>query len=123
MSRKKLLIFSCLLFFLFFLSRLAVPELKAQGILPFGGKITLVTYCCNGVMITVGPPRPGNFLFAPGSILHAYYNIYTPGPWVLGLASPGGVCEVPVGVPWPPYVICVPAAADGTIIRVGTSGL
>ena len=84
-------------------------------VLPFGGRISNVLFCCNGLTIAVGPPRPGVFLFTFGSILHAYYNIFQPGPWVLGLANPGGVC---LTLPF-----CFPMPVEGTIVRVGTSGL
>jgi len=91
---------------------------QALGTIPFGGRILWVEYCCNGIDLVVGPPRPGEFMFTRGSILHAYYNIYEVGPWVLGLAAPGGVCQMVYS--FPP---CLPRPVEGTIIRVGTSGL
>lgn len=92
----------------------AQPILAAATTLNFGGKITWITYCCNGLALTVGPPKPGIFLFTAGSILHAYYQIYRIGPWVLGSATPGGFCEDPL-------LMCAPIPVTGTIFRLGTS--
>lgn len=107
--------FTMALFLLLIFASGGTAKTNAAGTVPFGGRINAVFYCCNGITIAVGPPRGGIFLFTYDSILHAYYNIYAPGPWVLGLASPGGFCEVPP--------LCIPVAVDNTIIRVGTSGL
>lgn len=92
-------------------------ESEAAGLLPFGGRILNVTYCtCSGgILLTVGPPRPGNYYFTIGSMLYSYYQIYRPGPWVLGDAYPGGACVVYIGDD------CVGAPTTGTIRQVGTS--
>ena len=87
----------------------------------FGGKIVSVLPCtCPatfGWQITVGPPRPGTFMYRPGiSRLFSYFNIFRPGPWVLGTASVYGSCMQisPSG--------CTPGGVGGLIIRlVGTS--
>ena len=91
---------------------------RASGLvgLPFGGPILSVGYCCNGTTITVGPPRPGYFLITAGSILYPYYNVYTPGPYVLGTAVPGGVCAQ---IPY--CFVTIPTT--GTVTMVGSSGL
>jgi hypothetical protein len=83
----------------------------------FGGRITDVYYCCNGLAIIVGPPSAGWYLFTGGSILKAHYNIYGPGPWVLGYARPGGTCLVK-------EALCLGTLPmQGTILQVGTSAL
>lgn len=74
---------------------LRIKSGKAIGVLPFGGQILDVTYCpCSfNLAITVGPPNGGVFTYEPGgSIIKAFYQIFRPGPWVLGWYSPGGVC-------------------------------
>lgn len=85
-----------------------------------GGQIQQVTMCCNGVKIKVGQPNSGSFLYLPGkSTLYAYYNIFMPGPWVLGTASGIGVCQKLISFP--------PCAqtekVDGIIDIIGTSAL
>ena len=74
---------------------LAIFYQQAQAqysLIPFGGRIEAVNYCCNGIELIIGPPRGGDFLFSWNSILYAFYQIYRPGPWVLGDAEPGGAC-------------------------------
>lgn len=55
--------------------------------IPFGGRIKKVTFCNEGVWLIVGTPRPGSFVFTPLSLLFAWYSIFFPGPWVLGIAD------------------------------------
>jgi len=92
---------------------------EADGFAPlnFGGPITYVSYCCNGVAITVGPPRPGRFLITVGTILYAHYNVYIPGPYVLGSAVPGGTCQIPAT-----YCL-VPTPVKGIVTMIGSSAL
>ena len=93
----------------------------AVGIIPFGGKILVANYCtCSanwGIMI--GPPRGGNFIYQPGaSQLFAWYKIFTPGAWTLGIASGGAACMQYAGTS------CVPdptVPGGPVIIMVGTS--
>lgn len=90
---------------------------QAEAIIPFGGKITKVSYCpCSGnYLITVGLPVGGQFIYQPGvTIVYAYVQITRRGVWVLGNWMPGGVCLSgkscsPKGFPL------------GTIEQVGTS--
>lgn len=82
----------------------------------FGGMIEDVEYCCNGVAITIGPPSPGVFMFDDSSQLYSYYNIFSPGPNVVGSATPGGICK-------DIFYECLPSATFGTIVQVGTSDL
>ena len=84
------LMFSSLLI----IGALGARKILALSIIPFGGQIEQVQFCCNGgVLLQVGPPRSGLFLFQSGvSRLYAYWQIYRTGAWVLGTANPGGVC-------------------------------
>ena len=86
-----------------------------------GGKIILSEICCNGVKITVGPPKAGIFLYVPGvSTLYPYFNIFTPGPWVLGTAFGVATCQKLAS-----FIPCaIPEPVPGGIIRmIGSSGL
>jgi len=90
---------------------------------PFGGRITSVIPCtCPtnfGWQITVGPPKPGVFMYKPGtSKLFSYFRIFSPGPWVLGTANGYSPCLQISGTG------CAPGGSGGLIIRlVGTSKL
>lgn len=94
---------------------------KAIG-LPFGGRILDVTYCiCSAnLQITVGAPKGGVFMYEPGaSIIDAWYQIFRPGPWVLGSYTPAGACVQLEYYGGDPY--CIPHPAMGTISEAGTS--
>lgn len=84
-----------------------------------GGRNYFVTYCtCSwGIMITVGPPRPGNFIFSPilGSTLYKYFQIFSAGPWVLGNARGYGTCWVGA------YPDCAYVGGGPVIRLIGTS--
>ncbi|MBI4136417.1 MAG: hypothetical protein HY481_02660 [Candidatus Vogelbacteria bacterium] len=90
---------------------------SGQGLIPFGGRILLVEYCCNGVAITVGAPRPGRFLITSGTIIFPFYNVFTPGPNVLGTAMPTP------GVPcFEAAALClVPIPVLGIVNQIGSS--
>ncbi len=95
-----------------------LPAKQSSAIVPFGGPILNVTYCtCSGnILLTVGPPMGGRYIFQPGaSTLFPYGQVYRPGPWVLGTYAPGGVCTVFAGKG------CAPLPSFGTIIQVSTS--
>ncbi len=95
-------------------------QAEAQAGVPFCGPILYVTYCCNGVMLTVGPPREvATLMWYWGSPLWAYYNIFEPGPWVLGTYAPVGECQWLYA--FPPCVY--PVVTTGSTILIGTSGL
>lgn len=92
-----------------------VPTAKTM----FGGKILEVVYCpCSfNLAVTVGPPNGGVFTYEPGaSIVDSFYQIFRPGPWVLGWYAPGGAClDFCVDC-------CYPMRTPiGTIIETGTS--
>ena len=116
---NKKIVFAILIVFIIVSVSIAFSSEKALGILPFGGQILNVLYCIcsNNLLITVGPPVGGQYIFQPGaSMLYPFGQIFRAGPWVLGNASPGGVCLIWAGK------ICVPAGFPmGTIIGVGTS--
>jgi len=107
------LIVAILLSFFVFITFL--PEgANALGFTPFGGQILNVFYgCVNGVMITVGPPRGGTFMYSGGT-LYKYGQIYRTGPWTLGDYIPSGSCVV-CGYG------CYSIPTTGTINQVGTS--
>ncbi|MBI2097826.1 MAG: hypothetical protein HYT46_02765 [Candidatus Vogelbacteria bacterium] len=90
---------------------------SGQGLIPFGGRILVVEYCCNGVAITVGAPRPGRFLITSGTIIFPFYNVFTPGPNVLGTALPAG------GTPcFEAVAFClVPLPVLGIVSQIGSS--
>lgn len=98
---------------------LRVKAGRALGIAPFGGRILSVQYCpCSwNLAITVGPPVGGVFTYEPGfSTVRAFYQIFRPGPWVLGTYVPGGSCLTFC------HWCCMPANFPiGTIDEVGTS--
>lgn len=106
-----------LLIFLPITARAQVPGLTNL----IGGKILMTEVCCNGVKITVGPPKAGIFLYMPGvSKLYSYFNIFTPGPWVLGTAFGVATCQKLAS-----FIPCaIPEPVPGGIIRmIGSSGL
>src|SRR3989344_6226712 len=65
---------------------------------PFGGRIISVFPCaCSGtLLVKIGPPVPGVFVFQPGvTKLYQYFQLHPP-VWTLGLFAPGlGVCLEP----------------------------
>jgi len=80
-----------------------VDEAKAIGLgTPFGGRVTSVIPCVaqcppSSMLVTVGLPRPGVFLYTPGvSRLLSYFKLL-PGSWVLGLTNPAGIIIQMVG--------------------------
>lgn len=81
-----------------------------DAILGFGGRILKVVPCDNGLMLTIGPPRPGLFMLMPGSLTFSWYQVRQ-GPWALGAYTPGGVC----------VLFAVPIPVMGTITVMGTS--
>jgi len=101
---KKILVFCLIIIFIFIFN-----FNFAFAIIPFGGTILKTVPCLNGLLLIVGPPRGGPYLFTLGSILYLNYSLKE-GSWVLGVAVPGGICILPFGA--------IPAF---NIIRVGAS--
>jgi hypothetical protein len=60
----------------------------------FGGKITTIQACRTppGLLLTVGPPKGGEFLLAPSSIIFMC-GVFKPGTYVLGNASGAVTCQ------------------------------
>lgn len=97
----------------------------------FGGKITTITFCCNGLMLTIdryyrpwpgGPPtlhEVGTYLFQNGPSRLIVGNLSV-GKWVLGKAYPGGVCLVGHGGLFS-CPCCVPLPTMYTIDFIGTN--
>ncbi len=98
-----------------------VPRAEAAvPLVPFGGRSLAVTPCtCNGcLLIAVGPPRGGLFMYCPflGSRLYMNGNLF-PLAWQLGRAFPVPVaCLNPVC-----SGACCPTGAGLLIDKVGTS--
>ncbi len=88
-----------------------------SNIFNFGGEIEDVQYCCDGVAIMIGTPRPGWFKIGPGTILYSWYNVFEAGPRALGTYRPGGSCLTIDSM----CELTLPL--QGTIIQVGTSSL
>ena len=100
-----------------------IPPQRAEALtplIPFGGLSLSVTPCpCSfSLLITVGPPLGGSFIYTPGAMLYLFGQIFRPGVWLLGLAAPAPVPCV-IFVPSPPW--CVPIAWGLPILMVGTS--
>ncbi|MDO8521076.1 MAG: hypothetical protein Q7S52_03095 [bacterium] len=94
-------------------------EAQSPPFIPFGGLSLSVTWCpCSfNLWIIVGPPRGGSYMFQfGGSMLYLFGQIFRPGAWLLGLASPTPVaCLIPV-----PHG-CAPIGWGLPILIVGTS--
>jgi hypothetical protein len=93
-----------------------INRANAAGIsLPFGGMVTAMYPCCNGVLYTVGPPGPvGNYLAIPATIWYMFRAGHS-GAWFLGLYLPGMQCQTGSFC-----TVTIPTL--GTITIVGTSG-
>jgi len=85
----KVFIFSFLVFLM---------PLVSSAQIPFGGKITSVVPClCSGgwniIIYDLVTMTPISLVFQMGfSRLNANYNIFTPGVWLVGTYTPGGIC-------------------------------
>ena len=99
------------------LSFIFLPK-PAEAFLGFGGRILHVAPCADGTLLTIGPPRPGLFMWMPGTLTFSWYQQWRPGPWALGIYFPGGTCVCPYYQCWAP-----PIPALGTMITIGTSAL
>lgn len=87
--KKEAKILLVLLVILFFLT----PLYSASAIIPFGGQIVTLTPCLNAVIHTIiGPPTPGEFIWAPSTRTYLYGPPSHPGQWKLGTAGPPSLC-------------------------------
>ena len=92
---------------------------------PFGGLSTFVWYCtCSvptSIAVTINDYTVGSSLSQPityvagATVLYPYGQIFTPGPYVLGLWQAGGSCQYYVGTGCSTYNV------DGQMLMVGTS--
>ena len=94
---------------------------SAKGVLglPFGGKVMTAIPCtCSGnFLLTVSPPKGGQFVYYLGTQAYLSYNLPSTGVWALGLYTPGGICMMYAGVGCSPF-----GAPIGTVTQtVGTS--
>ncbi len=84
----------------------------------FGGRILSVIPCtCSaGLLLIVGPPVGGTFIYQPGA--STLYKNYAPipGHWALGTSIGKGV---PCMVGIPPF--CASAGSGALILKLGTS--
>lgn len=126
--KKKILIFLflMLIFSAFSFQPMFVQPANAQSsLLPFGGKVILPPFWCSCTqawLLTIGPPKGGEFLFFPPFTQKAHFQLPSLGPgfgsWTLGLYSPGGPqCSFYTGED------CSHRLTTGTIFQpiVGTS--
>lgn len=89
------------------------------NLVPYGGRSLGVVPCtCTPgfFLVLVGPPRPGLFMYGPGTFLFSFYNIFPPA-WQLGKASVPLTCLVYTGG------ACVPVGIGLYVIMAGTSVL
>ena len=76
------------------LSAIAFPPKESYAVgIPFGGRITTITPCTNGFLITLGLPTPFVLMYPWGGLSYLYGIPRTPGQWLLGNIAPGGVCN------------------------------
>ncbi len=102
-----------------FLVPLPAPQYaqSAGGFIPFGGVIQYARVCtCSAPNwgIRVGPPVAGNFIYQSRGLFREY-QIFRPGPWVVGIASGyapcmqvrGNSCVADEQVPGGPVIMLV----------------
>lgn len=95
-----------------------IPDVSAQmGIKYFGGKISAIIPCGNGLLLKIkgeGGSNGGNYLYQEGtSILFPNFKI-SPGFYVIGAALKGGYCPLTFRFRKGKLL------ADGTILMIGT---
>lgn len=89
------------------------PSSKLKTV-PFGGRILATRICNTGELITVGPPRPGEYMIINGATKVFLYYEFLAGNWVLGLAAAGAV---------PCVLGTISVGAGLPVLIVGTSGI
>ena len=119
LTKKHPFVTSIIIVLFLIVTSFAMRVNSGKAIVPFGGQILSVTYCpCSAnIALTVGPPNGGIFSYDGSGMVYPFYQLFRPGPWVLGAYTPGSSgC-------WQ-YVVagCAPLLAPiGTISMVGTS--
>lgn len=124
MKKNVLIVFLVILGLVLMVGFLPIPNQyykKASAAFDFGllgGPIIAIRVCtCTGSqLLTIGPPRSGDFLFQPGtSILFPFRSIKV-GSNVIGLSAPTPIaCLVYVGIK------CVSQGQGKPILIIGTS--
>jgi len=78
------------------LSVAPIPKSEALAALgiPFGGPIITIIPCNTGALITLGGPRPGQYMYMPGTRSFLFGPPIHPGQWLLGLFGPPVPCVV-----------------------------
>lgn len=124
-AKKHYIVASLVLVLFLIITSFGMRVKSGKAMIPFGGQILNVTYCtCSAnLAITVGAPNGGVFTYDGSGMVYSFYQLFRPGPWVLGSYTPGGAC-----LSW--YMCgtspcCLPdfttAPPIGTISEVGTS--
>lgn len=106
-----------LLLFTFIFSLTIPHRAYAQINNAFGGRIlfTIPCTCSLSLLLVIGPPKGGLFLYIPFvSTLHEYYTPRA-GVWALGTARGRSQCLQYVGV------TCTSIGSGSIIRRIGTS--
>lgn len=71
-------------------------ESAIRANMPFGGVLVMSKICCNGIKLTIYDyllKSPITLMYQPGySMLYSYFNIMTPGVYLLGTYTPFGFC-------------------------------
>lgn len=86
--RKIFIIFAVILLFGFIL----FPSRFGEAQIPFGGAITTVWYCYEGIHVYVGPPVGGAFMWTYSTLSYANGPPTHVEQWLLGLATAPLVC-------------------------------
>lgn len=94
------------------LTVLLLIPLRAHALIPFGGMTLLIRPCNTGLLATVGPPRPGEYMWTPATRTYLY-GPPSPGRWLLGNAAPPTLCFLGIH-----YI-----GAGPIMIMLGSSGL
>jgi len=90
--KPHILVLAALIIVFLIISLSLYTKTSAVPGLPFGGFVSRAVFCPScGVVLVVGPPRGGNFLVTPLTVLYEYGQV-RPGVWVLGDYRPGGSC-------------------------------
>ncbi len=64
------------------------------AIMPFGGMVLFIFYCDEGILVDVGPPVGGTFIWTYSTISYLYGPPYRIGQWLLGLIGPEIACTI-----------------------------
>lgn len=115
-TNKRKAVFTAVALLFFLGASFSINIKPSLALLGFGGNILMMIPCVDegSYAIVTGTPTPGVYIWTEATLMFKYYNLFTPGPWVLGgyLPNVGLTCTddgVPVAYP------------TGIIESVGTS--